>query len=237
MIAILGFIQILHGVRSAAGRVGVYYQVSTCIVTAWVTNCSNKALGIVVYSLVAISLVLWLVPGVVVVEHLVVTLKQQVLVVVLEGLSNLLPQLLELCLVLVIVGAAGMNPVCVAIASVVVYVKYAVHSVVDNVVNHLFYAIHPRLVNIAIAVHLLIPCHWYTDRVETSLFHHLHQFRFGYRLSPASLVLLCSGPSLACIVSIERVTQIPTYAHVLYSVFCVFKALCLCWKTHQQTAC
>ena len=227
-----GQIQILHGVGSAAGRVGVNHQITILIIASCITNGGYKTLGIAVDGLISV-VGSRLVPFVIVIEHLVVSLKEQFLTVVLELLSYLFPQVFVFCLVRIVVGGAGMQPLF-AITCIVMHVNDTIHTIVYHVVHHFFHTIHPRIVHLAVLVHLLIPGHWYSNGAKTSILHHLHELWLRNRLSPASLMLCCGGPCLAGISSIEGISQVPAYAHVRNGIFGCFKIGCLYLNCQHQ---
>ena len=114
-------------------------------------------------------------------------------------------------------------------------IKDAVHAIVDNIINNFLHTFHPGIINLTVSIHLLIPCNWYTDRIEACFCHHLHQLWLCNRLSPTGFMLLCCSPGLGSIVGIKGITQIPAYAHVRYGVFSFLKIACLCAHAHQQS--
>ena len=211
-----------HRVSRIAGRVSVDNQVAVLVVSSRITNGSDETLGIVVDGLIAVFLVDGLVPMVIVVQHLVVGLEEQLLVVVLELLGYLLPQIFVVRLDIIVGRRAGMQPLF-TVAGIVMHVNDTVHTVVYHIVNHFFHTIHPCILHLTVLVHFLIPGHWHTDSAKTSLLHHLQEFGLRHGLSPARFMLFCGGPGFRRICSIQRVTQVPAHAHVLDSVFGRFK--------------
>ena len=148
------------------------------------------------------------------------------LVIILEGLGYLFPYILELRLILRVVGFVCLDPRFKRTAigtRIVVHVDYTIQSLANHVVHHLFHTVHPSLVDLAVRVYLLIPCHGNTDGPESCLLHHLDEFGLRYRLPPAGLVFSSGLPRFGSIVGIEGITQVPTHSHVLHGFFCRLK--------------
>ena len=114
------------------------------------------------------------------------------------------------------------------------YIEDAVHALVDHIVYHLFDAIHPCGVHLAVAIHLLIPGHGHTDGTESCLFHHLQELRLCNGLSPAGLMLSRGRPGLRSVFCIKGVAKIPAHAHVLHGIFGRLEISGLCIRTHHQ---
>ena len=207
---------------SATGSVGAYHQVALDIVAARGTYGIYEALGIVVDGLIGSGGHAGIIvfrsgkrgeaPRAVVVEHLVVALEEQVLVVVLELLGNLFPYRLEAFFLLGIGVRAGPEPRRAAVARVVMHVQYAVHPLADDVVNHFVHTLHPCLLNLCAdavvgyvpgcqsllgivpfhgtecRLHVWPPRHGNAYGIESRLLHHLHQLGLGDGLSPCRFV-------------------------------------------------
>ena len=236
-------------VATRRSSVGIDNQVTLHIVATCVPNGSHKTLCIVIdrlqglLGIIRIIVLLIFVecritPATIGVEHLIITLEQQMLVIVLESLGYLFPDRLELRPVLCVVGFVGLDPRLKRTfigTCIVVHIDDAVQSFVDDIVHHLFHTVHPSLVDLALRVNLLIPCHWHTDSTEASLLHHLDKFGFRHGLSPANLMFFGRFPRFSSIVGIEGITQIPTHSHVLYSFLSRFNFCCLSMeRSHQK---
>ena len=172
---------------ATAGSVVVDNEVALGIVATGGAYHIDKALGVLVDGIVG-GTALCKIPGAFGVEHLVIAFEQQQLAIVAELLGYLLPQFLIAGLVGSVVGFIGLDPmvageVLLAVVAVgtrvVVYVEDAVHSLADDIVNHLMYAVHPCCIHVAVLVHVVIPCHGNADGSETGFFHHGHQFCLG----------------------------------------------------------
>ena len=155
-------------------------------------------------------------PGVVGIEHLVVALKEQVLVVVAELGGYLLPQVLVFLLDVVIDVHIGLQPRCVTLgvgSRVVVDVEDAIESGVDYVIDYLVDALHPGFIHLAVSVHVVEPGHRHADGAEAGILEHGEQFGFGLGLAPAGLG--CQLVHGVIVEGIERVAQVPANLHIV----------------------
>ena len=249
---------------TTAGTVGVHYEVALGIVAARGAHGVDESLCIAVDAVigragnrcivVALSTKRSKAPGVFRVEHLVVTLKEQVLVVVAELFGNLLPQCLIAFALLLVVVLTGHEPRRVGGSRVVVHVQNAVHARIDDVVHHLLHAAHPggvdlraqivlRRIPVAVVVarepelrlHVRIPRHRHTDGIEPRLLEHLHQRSLRHRLAPR-LLIVCGSTRRPVLyphvqrvarIAVERVAEVPAHSHVLHGLMSCFKLLLL----------
>ena len=237
MITFFGQCQLLHCVRHAAGRVGVDNQVSLLVIAACGTNSCHETLGITVDGIVAVGFVSGLIPGVLGIEHLVIGLEEQMLIIVLKLIGNLRPEVLVAFLCLFVVVHRGNQPMVTLCTGIVMHIQDTVQAVVDDIIYNLMHAFHPFGIHLSVLIHLLEPGYWHSDCFESGISHHLDQFRLGDRLSPKCLVCFgrCKVPAIFAlpIGSIQCVTQIPAHAHEFDGVFGIFKIGCLHAHTHQ----
>ena len=135
------------------------------------------------------------------------------MVIVAELRSYLLPQLLVAVFLLVVDTHAGVEPMGVAVARVVVYVENTIEAGVDDVVDDFMYARHPLGVDGPLVIHVRKPGDGNADGTETGVAHHRHQFRTRYGLSPVGLRThdVCHT---ATVIGVERVAEVPAYGHV-----------------------
>ena len=106
------------------------------------------------------------------------------LVVVLELVGNLGPEVLVTGFGLLVIVIVGNDPGIIVSTSVMMHVDNTIESCIDDVVDHLVYTLYPRCIHISVTIYMGIPCDRNSDGSETSLFHHRYQFRLCDRLSP-----------------------------------------------------
>ena len=206
--------------------VSIDNQVASCVVATSGTNCIYKALCISIQALVAVG-ILRSVPGVAGIEHLVIALKYQVLVIVLETGGNLCPEILKLLLVLLVVGFVSLNPVLyifIVSTCIMVNIQDAVHPVINHVIYDFLYAVHPSLIYSSVSLHVLEPGNRNANRIETILLQKVNHRFGGWNLSPSFLEI---SNRVAVHVHphgyhICAVAEVGTDAHVLHGIYCTF---------------
>ena len=117
-----------------------------------------------------------------------------------------------------------MQPMGITIACVVVDVDDTVQAGIYYVVYHLMYAVHPSLIHLSVAVHVVEPSHGNPDGTKTGFLHHHHQLGLRLGLSPISLRRQILH---ATIVGIQGIAQVPAHTHVLDGISSRLKLLCL----------
>ena len=116
------------------------------------------------------------------IEHLVVAFEEELLSLVLEADGYLSPEIGKDILVFVKHRIACPEP---ALGSgVMVHVEHAVQAFVEHIAYHLFDALHPGFVHIALSIDVLGPGHRNADYAEALLLEHMDELTCGNRLSP-----------------------------------------------------
>ena len=179
--------------------IGSHHQIAVLVIAACGTYSLYKIPRIVIDCLKVVQ-ILWLVPlgtsthAVRSSQHLIIALKQELLIVVLEAIGNLRPQFLELGIVGRIVGSFRLDPGLRAGTRIVVDVQHTVHTIVENILHNRFNTVHPVFPYITVSIHLLEPGHRHTDSGKALLLEFLHQELLCDRLSPTGLVFVCRRP-------------------------------------------
>ena len=122
---------------------------------------------------------------------LVHRLEDEVLIVVLESIGNLRPELYEAWLHLVVGSPqiAAVDPV------LVVEVEDNVHIVADTVVHYLLDPCHPLRIHIILAVKVIVPCCGNSYSVEALCLYGVYHCFCGLRVAPAGLGCQTCGKS------------------------------------------
>ena len=139
------------------------------------------------------------------------------------------------------------------------HIDDAVHSIIHHIVHNFLYTSHPSRIHLSrrpcrevpvevinLNTHVRIPCHRNTDSIETCLLEHLDQSLRSNRLFPCRLIVrrIALRPFLYPHISrrtrirIKRITQIPSYTHIINGRSSRLKFLSqhLHWR-HQQHRC
>ena len=152
---------------------------------------------------------------------LVHALKNEMLVVILEFLSDLRPYLEELWLHFIV----SLSKIASVYPVFVMNIKDDVHIVLDTVINNFLYTSHPLRIDVVIFVKMLEPCSGDTNCIEALGFKSVEQSLISLRASPCCLSLnACVSRihiNLRIIstwlgsLSVHCVTEIPAYLHIL----------------------
>ena len=140
------------------------------------------------------------------------------LIICLEIIGNLSPYISELSL--------GSLDVCIGCHTIVLYpstipmlVDDNIETILDTVINHLFYSLHPSRVDSAffsISNMSHHPRTRNTDTLETSSLHCINQSLSGLDILPDCLCFDTSIlPEILAVATFQSVTEVPTWIHQL----------------------
>ena len=214
--------------RRAAGAVRIDQQVAVLVVPTCGTHGVDEVLQEFVERIIA-SGIGGVAPLTFRAENLVDGLEHQAVVVALEAVGNLRPQLLEAGADGGIFRLVGHEPVGtvatagVILAGVVVHIEDAVASGIEHHIDHLLHAVHPRLLHIVVGIHMREPGHRHADDVETLGGDGIDNLGCGDRLSPAGLPVVDGLRVEPClylwigdvVIGLERVAKVVAIAQLL----------------------
>ena len=185
----------------------------------------------------------WFIIPSVIRKHLIVSLKEQMCIVVFKLLCYLLPQMIEAILVLLVNTLICYDPCIIMSTSIVVYIYDTVQSLIYYIVDNFMNSLHPFLIYISLIVHVWEPSYRHTDGTKSCFPHHFHQFWSCNRIPPYHFPVLPSNRIeprvfLRVCKGIQCISKVPPHLHILHCLSSGFKlgVLRVNSKRHQQGA-
>ena len=139
------------------------------------------------------------------------------MVIIPESFSNLLPKIFIPFLLSLIHLRVSPEPCVIVSACIVMYIDYAVHAGIQDIIHNLIHTIHPLIIDFAGSIGMPPPCDRNPYCSKSGFPEHVHQFLCSHGLSPSGLPEFPVSSIITLTeIGIEGVAKIPADAHILH---------------------